>query len=132
MLYIQGFVEYLQLNEWNAVIDVGALLVPNRRLSSLIFGAGEVGAAVRSPLAARGVPPDASVGFRLCHDPHVDDIHSQSFASLEELQSFVDSERETEVGVLVAETNFDVLLRLMDVLGDRFGRANIRMVVFFD
>lgn len=132
MSTLYGTVEFRQLDEWYALIDAGLLILKNSELNQLCFGAhGEPHSASR--IARRGVPTALSVRFAAEYLPIHPGVFAETWATLAELETQVASwQRDQSLAELLAETNFLVLLELMQVLGRRFGKTNVRVVLYFD
>ncbi len=132
MSQMYGAVEFCELGEWNALINVGVLVVGNSQFNRLLFGARGIPHSL-SKLARRGLPGELSVGFCAQYDPVRPHVHAETWATLTELEVQVDQwMRSAELAELLSDTNCLVVLELMRVLGGRFGNDSVRIVVFFD
>jgi hypothetical protein len=124
-----GFVEYRQLDEWFGVVDVGALLVPNTRLSALLL-------ETASRHQGLFVPSDASIAFGRLYArvrEHVVGVATFSCRQACALREHAaPGMQQTEVASLLNETLFDTLMDLCGVLARRFGEDDVRLLLYFD
>lgn len=121
-----GFVEFRQLGEWYGVVDVGALLVPNRLLSVRLMECAE-------GLGQTTLPRDLSINSESrigAVQEHLNGVAVFTYPQLCALRR--DAQVKQADSLLFEESLFSLLLTLCDSLASQFGQDDVRLVVYFD
>lgn len=124
MSLLHGYLEFRQLGEWYGVVNAGLLLVPSTRLTSELMAAA-------SDMGLLNAPCERSVAFEEMWFPVRESVSATATVAFSEQEELVRRLADVDPD-LVTSTNLDLLGKLGESLAGRFGRENVRLVLFAD